>query len=239
MEMKRILNAMVIAGVFLMTTAVTKAEQFELRAGGVYYMPNGSATTGGGETSLEEVEWDKGTGFEVQGIYWIKSSPWGIGVSLGKASWDIDDYELIYTIGSEAYGYTLEGDADLTIFGLSAFYSLFKGDGEANKLSGAIEGGLKFVSVDSNIKGETGIAGGGIVLVWDQTLEIDDSILGFVGFDLSYALTKQVSLFAQGGVQFDLDKGKVENDVPGLGTFEAGETELAALYGKAGLSISF
>lgn len=237
--MKAIVSVIAVLGVFLTTGTLTQAQNIELRGSGVYYVPNGSATTGGGQTEFEAVEWDSGTGFEVQGIFWTANSPWGFGASIGKATWDIDGYELIYMSGNSAYGDTLEGDADLTAFGLSVFYKLFSDYGANQKLHGALEGGLKFVSVDSNIKGETGIAGAGGVLVWDQTLEIDDSILGHLAFELSYAFTEQVSLFGQGGFQFDLDKGGVENPVSGLGTFEAGETELTALYGKAGLSVSF
>lgn len=206
--MKRIVSTIAIIGMLLTTVTMAGAKNFELRGGGAYYIPSGSATTGGGETGIEDVEWDKGTGFEVQGIFWLDNSPWGLGASIGKATWDIDDYELFYTSGSVAFGDTFEGDADLTIFGLSVFYKLFTDYGANKKLRGAIEGGLKFVSVDSNIEGANGVAGGGIVLVWDQTLEIDNSILGHLAFDFSYALTEEVSMFGQGGFQFDFDKGK-------------------------------
>jgi hypothetical protein len=237
--MKNISSALTIICVLSTTGVMSSANNFELRGSGIYFSPEGAAATGSDASALEEIKWDSGTGFEVQGIYWIKSSPWGFGASLGKATWDIDDYEDIRTRGSSVVGDTLEGDADLTTFGLSAFYKLFTEYGASKKLSGAIAGGLQFVSFDSNIEGETGVASEAGIIVWDQTLEIDDSIWGYIAFDLSYALTETVNLFGQGGVQFDLDKGSVENDAPGLGTFQAGETELQALFGKAGLSISF
>jgi hypothetical protein len=230
----------IVAACILLGAAGTYGQTLQLRGSGIYYFPSGSATTGGGETSLKDVEWDKGTGLELQAILWPANSLWGFGASIGKATWDITDYEsseFDYSYDA-AFADVLEGDADLTIIGLSVFRKLSEAK-DANKLTITAEGGIRFVSVDSSIEGGTAIADAYGALAWYQTLEIDDSIVGLLALALDYAVADNVSLFAQAGFQFDIDKGKVENKVEGLGTFEAGETEFQALFGKAGLSVSF
>jgi hypothetical protein len=73
---------------------------------------------------------------------------------------------------------------------------------------------------------------------WTQTLELEDNIAGLLAFELNYSVDDTTTLFAQGGFQLDLSEGKVENKVDGLGTFDAGETELQAVFWKAGISIT-
>lgn len=237
--MKRITSALIIISIILTAGTIAFGEQFELRGSGVSYMPSGSAATGSDVSALTDVKWDKGTGFEIQGIFWSKTSPWGTGISFGTATWDVDDYVLGQSINGFGFADALEGDADLTIFGLSLFRRLFTDDGASKKFSGAVEGGIRFISMDADIKGVSVITDGILFLGSDITLDIDNSVLGHLAFDLDYAISDSASLFVQGGIQFDLKKGDVTLREQDSGIFEAGDTELQAAFGKVGLIVHF
>jgi hypothetical protein len=213
------------------------ADTFELRASGVYYAPSGAATTGGEQSDVPEVEWDKGTGFELQGILWPDESSWGFGASIGTATWDINHVEESYYDYDydSAYANIFDGDADLTSLGVSVFRKLST---QNDKLRIVAEGGVRFISIDTDIDGGWGVAGRHGTRGYSQTLEIDDSVAGVLALDLDYSVDERISFFAQAGFLFDISKGEVQNVVDGIGTFDAGETELQALFGKVGIAIS-
>lgn len=216
------------------------AEEVEIRASGVLYAPSGAAATGSEESGLDDVEWDSGQGLELQGIYWVDKSQWGIGATIGTASWDIKDYaDVKYnpTVQINQVN-VLEGDADLLIFGISAFRKLTNNDPGTSKFNADAELGLRYISVDSGIEGGYGEEYSDALLVALQTLEIDDSIVGVIGLTGDYAIDNNLSIFANASIQIDLDKGSVDN-VLSIGTFEAGEVEFMSLYGKAGISYVF
>lgn len=237
--MKRIHCSLTIFSLLLAFATVAGAQGLQIRGGGIYYEPSGAAATGSEISGLGEIDWDSGTGLELQGIYWMHNSPWGIGASFGMAEWEIDDYEDRWVHHGRTYDDVITGDAELSIIGVSLFYKLFENHGASGAWNGHLEGGVRFVSVDSNIRGTTAVNDGGRTPAIAQTIDIDDSVLGVFGFDVSLALSDTISLFGHAGIQFDLDQGDAHRVVPGLGTWEAGETEMFAVYGKGGLSIAF
>ncbi|HMP76690.1 MAG TPA: hypothetical protein PKE12_10390 [Kiritimatiellia bacterium] len=228
-----------LAVLAVMTAGIAVAEDIDLRVGGVLYAPNGAAATGRDEGGLRTVDWDGGAGLELQAVFWLGASPWGIAASIGSATFDIENYSVAQNFGGATLHEFLEGDADMTVIGASIVRKLLAGDDARTKLSGALEAGIRHVSIDSNIDGWTGIGDdSGPALTRDQSLDIGDSVVGFIGVNLDYAIAETVSIFLHGGFQFDLDKGEVKKRVVGAGADEAGETELEALYGKIGLSFS-
>jgi len=239
--MKKFSSVLLIVAVMLFTGSLVFGQQVQLRGSGILYKPNGAAATGSDESGLNSVDWDSGNGFDIQGIYWLKDSPWGFGASIGKATWEIDEYDEMQSSGGYIFGDGLEGDADLTIFGVSVFRQLSElfSKSEESKLGFVGEIGIRSISVDSNIDGTTGIIASGGMMIWNQSLEFEDGVVGLVALDVEYAVQENIKLFVQGGYQFDLQKGEVERDVPGLGTYVAGETELQAAYAKAGIAVSF
>lgn len=214
---------------------VSADSSVELRISGTLYAPNGAAATGDSESGLVSVDWDKGNGFEAQGILWRSNSPWGFALSIGTASWDIDDYGDI--TGNELNAFT--GDADMTVFGASLIRQLSTDRPDQSKFKADLELGIRYVKMDSNIEGIYGVAVSGGPIYVRQTVELDDNILGLIALSGHYELDPQWSLFLQGGFQFDLDKGDAINAVPGVGEYAAGETELQSLFGKAGISFTF
>lgn len=237
MKKQKMQSGLVVAVAVACSTMV-QANDIELRGAGIFYSPGGAAATGGGDTAIESVNWDRGAGAEAQGILWFDRSPFGVGILVGTSKWDIEPYELFTGgHGSPAFGDMLEGDVNMISFGTSVLWSLFPRTEDKGPLRGLFEVGTKVISLDSNISGVTGVAAGGPVLTWEQTLELESGLVGFVAFDLSLELTQTLYLFVQGGVQFDLIQGEAINDVQDLGTFSAGETELGAGYGKVGFSV--
>jgi hypothetical protein len=214
-------------------------DRIEVRGGGMYFSPNGAAATGSEDSGLQEVKWDSGTGLELQGVYWPDNSIWGYGLSVGTASWDIDDY---FSVDFDPSGLdfinSLEGDVDLTTFGISIFRKLTANKDEAVKYNADLEAGIRYLSVDSGIEGLFGVGiDGTIVDAQYQTIELDDSVVAVLALNGNYLLTETASVFATVGVQLDIDKGAADNEVPGTGTYEAGDSEYQAVYGRIGLSI--
>jgi hypothetical protein len=214
-------------------------DRIEVRGGGIYYSPNGAAASGS-EDSVEEVKWDSGTGLELQGIYWPSGSSWGYGLSIGTATWDIDDYFVVdFDPSGLDFIDSLEGDVDLITFGVSVFRKLTTNNDETKKYNADLEAGIRYLSVDSGIEGVYGVGiDGTIVDANYQAIELDDSVVAMLALNGGYSVSDRVRIFASVGVQIDLDSGKAENDVPALGTFEAGESEYQAVFGKVGLSFT-
>lgn len=233
--MLRIASVIIAVAIVFCTGAVAFGQQVQLRGGGIIYIPNGSAITGSDEAMMDSVDWDSGNGFDVQAIYWFKDSPWGAGASIGKATWEVDKYSKgNYLILNE-----VEGDADLTIPGISAFRKLPVGNVLDNKLKANLEAGLRFVSVDSNIKGMYYQRFSDGILFQEQEFEIEDSIIAVLAIDATYELGKNFGIFAQVGGQLDLKKGEVSNSGVTFEDIKAGETELQALFAKAGIAVNF
>lgn len=234
--MKKFSSVFVIVLAMLFTASVVFGQQVQLRGSGMLYKPNGAAITGSDEARMDSVDWDSGSGFDVQAIYWFKDSPWGIGASIGKATWEVDKYSK----GTYADLNEVEGDADLTIPGISAFRKIPLENILDNKLKANLEAGLRFVSVDSNIEGwyHQRITSS-VTLHEVQEFEIDDCIIAVLAIDAEYKLGDNFGAFAQVGGQLDLEKGEVTNSGVTFDDIKAGETELQALFAKIGLVYSF
>lgn len=218
---------------------VSPSGQLEVRAGVNMYIPNGAAATGSTVSELQTVDWDRGLGFEIQGIYWFDTA-WGAGLSIGTAKWDIKDYyhkRYNSTYRINEYN-TLEGDASLVIFGASVFRKINSGSTIQSKWTADIEAGIRYASIDSNISGLYVQEYADAYVRTYQDIETDKGVLAIIALNGGYKLTDKLSFMGQVGIQADLSKGEVINNA-GRFSGEAGETELQAIFTRLGLSYTF
>lgn len=213
--------------------------RFEARGGVNYYIPGGAAATGSRLSKLNSVDWERGIGADIQGIYWFDSN-WGAGLSVGTAKWDIKDYYNKRYNASRRINEinTLEGDADLIIIGASVFYKYTSKSSVPSKWSTEIEGGIRSISVDSNIKGIYAEQYADGTIYGAQTIETDRGAVAMLAINGGYELTSQIKFSWQAGYQFDLSKGETKNKTSQW-SGEAGETELQSMFTRLGLSITF
>lgn len=213
--------------------------RFEARGGVNYYIPGGAAATGSRLSKLNSVDWERGIGADIQGIYWFDSN-WGAGLSVGTAKWDIKDYYNKRYNASRRINEinTLEGDADLIIIGASVFYKFTSKSSVSSKWSTEIEGGIRSISVDSNIKGIYAEQYADGTIYGAQTIETDRGAVAMLAINGGYELTSQIKFSWQAGYQFDLSKGETKNKTSQW-SGEAGETELQSMFTRLGLSITF
>jgi len=232
----RITVSLVLTAATLTSASAFGASSIEVRGSGVYYAPQGAAATGSEQSFLESVDWDSGSGFEAQAVYWRDYSPWGFAASIGAASWEIKDYSDI----AAGQLNKLKGDADLTLVGLSAIRKLTTDSSGGSKLKAEIEAGAKHISTDASIEGVWAVGlSDGRILALRQRIKTDDVVVGQIALNGKYELDPKWNLFATAGFQFDLSAGDSINQVPGFNDYPAGDTEMQAAFGKIGISYLF
>lgn len=213
--------------------------QFEARGGVNYYIPSGAAATGSRISKLNSVDWERGIGADIQGIYWFDPN-WGAGLSVGTAKWDIKDYYNKRYNSSRRINEinTLEGDADLIIIGASVFYKFTSNSSVPSKWSTEIEAGVRSVNIDSNIEGVYAEQYSDVTIYGAQTIETDRGVVAMLAINGGYELTSHIKFSWQAGYQFDLSNGEAVNKTSNF-SGEAGETELQSMFTRLGLSIVF
>ncbi len=198
--------------------AQTESSNADLSVGAIYYSPS------------DDESYDNGFGGEAQIRFWQNANV-GFGLALGAASWQINDFEEIESDGVVAVGTSIDGDVTLIPVGGSIFFRPTINE----KVSMTIEAGVRYVIVDSQIDVEIAAANAfGAVAGRKDSIEIDDGVVGVIGVNIEGHLSKQTSMFAGLGYQFDLSKGDAEY----LGE-DFGENELEALLIKAGFIFPF
>lgn len=150
----------------------------ELAVSGLFWLP------GEGDSDL----FDAGYGASVSYREWF-SFPWGVGLNLGVAQWQVDS-------GSDAYKYQkmtdYRGDATLLFIGPALYFNAIDWD----TWSLNVETGFQFVYIDSNV--EVKLDGK------NQKVDIDYDLLWHIGLEYEYMLAENVFLLAGGGYQVDL-----------------------------------
>ena len=98
----------------------------------------------------------------------------------------------------------------------------------------AIDAGIRYVFVDSDIDAAIAISDGVDTIVAEDTVDIEDGVIGRVGANVEIPVTERAALFVGGGYQFDLVKGDVKAFDEDLG-----ENELAGAFVRAGVNFTF
>ncbi|MBI1929695.1 hypothetical protein HYR99_36285 [Candidatus Poribacteria bacterium] len=205
-----------------MVTSIVFAEQAkqetEFVGTAIYYKPG------------QDDDYDNGFGAEAQARFWLNPSV-GLALSLGAASYQINEQEEIMSYGLVAVGVSMEGDVTLIPLGGSI---LFRPVSD-NKLALTLEAGIRYVIVDSQAKAEIAAANAfGDFVHTRDTIKIDNGVVGVVGANIEGKVSPQVSLLAGLGYQFDI----VQSDAKWMGE-DLGDNELKALLVKAGIVIRF
>jgi hypothetical protein len=150
----------------------------ELTASGQLWLP------GEGDSDL----FDLGYGATVSYREWL-SFPWGVGMNLGAAQWQVDN-------GSEAYKWQqltdYRGDATLLYFGPALYFSIIDWD----NWNLTLETGVQYVYIDSNVK--VSLEGESL------TVDIDSSLLWHIGLEYEYMVGENLYLLGGAGYQMDL-----------------------------------
>lgn len=170
-----------------------------------------------------------GYGADAQMRFWHNQSV-GLALSIGAASWQVDEQEEIVSDGFTAVGMSIDGDVTLIPLGGSLLFKPVNDD----KISLSLEAGLRYVIVDSGVDAEVAAANAtGALVAMKDTVEIDDGVVGVLGANIEGRVSKTTSLFAGIGYQFDIVKG----DATFAGE-DIGENELKALIVRAGFVIT-
>lgn len=185
----------------------------------------------------QDEDWDKGYGASARLIFWQEVGL-GLALSIGAQKWDVNDE--IYTYGEYlgygiGYGYAagLEGDATMVPLGASGLYKIPFG----KTVNLTLEGGIRYVIINSNVKfvkAEALVDRYGNAYVESDSYDVDfgNGIVGVIGAELDFELTKGFRLFAGGGYQFDLHKGELEVDGEEIDY----KNELKAAFIRAGVA---
>jgi len=182
--------------------------------------------------------WDIGYGASAQVIFWTDSGL-GLALSAGAQIWDVNDDVTGYVedVGGgfvAKYREGFEGDAVMLPLGASGLYRIALGE----TTSLILEGGLRYVIVNSNVKFVEAFevddaTGNALVEAMSYDIDLDNGVVGLVGGDFEVALSESFNLFAGAGYQFDVLKG----DISVVGIDSDVENELKAFYARAGISL--
>lgn len=160
----------------------------ELTVAGRYWFP------GDGDFDLFE----SGFGAVVSYREWF-SFPWGAGVSLGLAQWQVDN-------GSDAYKYDMlsdyDGDALLIPFGASLYFNMIDWD----NWNLILETGLQYLFVDSNVT----VFNNEETAREEQDVDIAGALLWNIGAEYEYMVSENLYLLGGLGYQIDLVKGDTD-----------------------------
>ncbi len=172
-----------------------------------------------------------GFGGEIQARFWLMEY-FGVALAGGAASWEVKDESAFFYNGVAAVAAKISGD--ISTFPLGG--SLIVRPIHVDRVSLTLEGGVRYVFVDSQVDYESAYADiFGRNEHYKDTFDVGNSVIGVVGANLEVKIFKPLFGFVGAGYQFDISKGAVT--LPGAtGSFD---NELAAFYGKAGLGLAF
>jgi hypothetical protein len=173
--------------------------------------------------------YEAGAGMEIQGRFWL--TPYiGLAVAGGGASYSIDDQDIQIQESNLLLDGELDGDVGLSTFGASLLLRPVLTD----RLTLTLEGGVRYVAVDSDAELEISAMRPGSRTFVHDTLDIDDGVVAIAAATIEINVAPQVSLLGGAGYQFDLEKGTIE-----FLDEELGDNELEALMIQAGIAIRF
>lgn len=219
-----ILSALAVASAFSQENAMPtdniqgKALSTEITGTLQYIMPDDDDT------------YDSGFGAEGQIRFWENANV-GFALAGGIASWDINEQEIVESDGFTAIGASIEGSILMVPIGGSILVRSMLAD----NLSLTLEGGLRYVIVESDAQMEFAVANArGVFVGGSADIEIDNGIIGLVAANIEAELSPGVSLLCGFGYQFDIAKG----DAKWMGE-DLEENELKAFFLRAGIALVF
>jgi hypothetical protein len=223
--MRRVALICVVLSTFEVTAY---AQKWEFQGAFQTYFPNNNI-------------WDsQAFGGEVKAIYWwdtTKKNKIGLAFSTGIVRYNVND-QIIEDTRVAGTGRTraLQGDVKYIPLGLSLLSRIVVPDHPRAK--GIFEAGLHYMFCDSDMKGIQTLYLDDTLLDSDSLeMDCDNGLVGRIGIGLELALKRSehpVTVFLNGGYQFDLDKGRaVENSWTNIRR----DLELEAFFLKIGLAI--
>lgn len=191
---------------------ITSEDPGELSVSGLYWFP------GDGDFNLFEA----GYGAQVSYREWF-SFPWGVGVNLGLAQWQVNS-------GSDAYAYkelvNYDGDALLIPVGASFYFNMIDWD----NWNVILETGLQYVFVDSSVS----VFNSEENVQRREDVKIGDAILWNLGAEYEYMVSE--NLYVQGGIGYQVDVMKGDTEYSGRSTRD---TSFQGAYLRLGAKFLF
>ena len=221
-------------------SAVYAGNPFEFSLEGDYLIP--------GKKDL----WDKASGGTAKFTYWVKDNV-GVAASVGYQQWTLNsDPKLTESVDLSSVGYygiygeqweVYDGKFNVVPVGLSALYRIPL----ASKAKLTLEGGAKYLFVSGSANwagiqdiydawtGEMDVFAGDI-----GNVKIGNGAVAFIGADADLPINNWLSLFAGGGYQVDIMKGKITvKDIYGDEMDSGLKNEMKAFFIRAGARIGF
>ncbi len=184
----------------------------ELTVAGQVWFP------GAGDVNL----FDSGYGAVVSYREWF-SFPWGVGVNLGLAQWQVDDSSngLKYDMLTD-----YDGDALLIPFGASLYFNMIDWD----NWNLILDTGLQYVFVDSSMT----VYNNEETAKETQDVDIGGAVLWNIGGEYEYMVGE--NLYLLGGVGFQMDVVNGDTEYDGRSVRDA---SLAGFYARVGAKFLF
>jgi hypothetical protein len=173
--------------------------------------------------------YDFGLGAEAQVRFWGEEG-FGWALSVGLCSWAIEDQSLSGTDGSLSVSADFDGSVLLLPLGGSVLFRPKLSD----EVSLVLEGGLRYVVVNSNVDADLEVSDGSTTVFAKEEVDVENGFVGIIGANLEIEVAETTDLLVGIGYQFDLAEGDVE-----LLDEKLGENELEAFYVRAGVAINF
>lgn len=211
--------AVVIVASLLGFGAVAQDEGrgLDLTLAGQYFIPGDDET------------YDQGWGVEAQARFWMNKHV-GLALAGGGANWEINQQEEALVDDGVGFVATFDGDVELIPLGGSILFRPLANE----SITLTLEAGARYVLVES----EAGFEGrfvdpSGAVVLIDETVDIEDGVVGLVAANLEGRLGARSFLFLGGGYQFDIDEGHASWRGQDLG-----ENELESVFIRGGLGFT-
>ena len=165
---------------------------------------------------------DTGYGAVVSYREWF-SFPWGVGVNLGVAQWQVDNASRDFKYDQLT---DYDGDALLIPFGASLYFNLIDWD----NWNLILDTGFQYVFVDSNMT----VYNNEETAKETQDVDIDGAILWNLGAEYEYMVSENVYLLGGLGLQTDVMSGKTEYDGRSVR-----DVSLSGFYARLGAKFLF
>jgi len=204
--MKRVCGLLVF-GILVVSSVCCAADaEFQLRP---YYLIPG-----------QDEFLDHALGVDARYVFWTNPNM-GIALSGGLAAWKAND-DVFFEDGLAAQ---LDGSALVIPLGASVLLRPTPADARFDL---TLEGGLRYVVVDSNVD----FAVTDFYYYFEDALDIENGVVGVIGAEVGIPLSDVMGLSFGFGYQFDISEG----DVEWLGV-DIEEFEMKGFYFNFGLNI--
>ena len=218
-----LITAVIGLGLAIAATAADEPFKTELRLGGEFIKPKKDV-------------WDNGYGVEAQYVVWMNKN-FGVALAAGMSKWKTtDDTAAAVTDPYTITAAKLDGDATFYPLGGSLLYRLPLAD----KASLTLEGGVRYVIADSDVRVRAAAFQSdywGDVYMTDadqSTVTFDNAFIGRIAADLDVSFSESTGLFLGVGYDFDIGTGTVSGFDDDWGSYH-----LAAFFARIGAEMKF